>query len=150
MSPNIWEFANLLVSNLVSNVRGCLGEGRLGLPCQVWELSSLPSFPSFPREIAILKTSGKTPASSRHPSSRHPRPSDRCLQFSCGSALWRSFAPLGALLRSLAVLHLRSFALICALLRSFARICVFLGTTAFWNDRVWELQNYYQHWSENL
>ena len=28
---------------------GCLEEGRLGLPGQVWELRFLPSFPSFPR-----------------------------------------------------------------------------------------------------
>ena len=30
--------------------RGCLGEGRLGLPGQVWELEFLSSFASFPRE----------------------------------------------------------------------------------------------------
>ena len=30
----------------------CLGEGRLGLPGQVWELRFLPSFPSFPRELS--------------------------------------------------------------------------------------------------
>ena len=29
---------------------GCLAEGRLGLPGQVWELRFLLSFPSFPRE----------------------------------------------------------------------------------------------------
>ena len=33
--------------------RGCLGNGRLGVPGQVWELRFLPSFPSFPREIRI-------------------------------------------------------------------------------------------------
>ena len=31
-------------------VVACLGEGRLGLPDQVWELRFLPSFLSFPRE----------------------------------------------------------------------------------------------------
>ena len=56
-----------------SGGRGCLGEGRLGLPCRVWELRSLPSFPSFPREIAIQTMSGKTPGSPRHPSTRHLR-----------------------------------------------------------------------------
>ena len=30
--------------------RGCLEEGRLGVPGQNWEFRFLPSFPSFPRE----------------------------------------------------------------------------------------------------
>ena len=36
--------------------RGCLGEGRLGLPGQVWELRFLQSFPSFPRENRSSKS----------------------------------------------------------------------------------------------
>ena len=36
--------------HLLSGGQECLGEGRLGLPGQVWELRFLPSFPSFPRE----------------------------------------------------------------------------------------------------
>ena len=39
-----------LSENFTSGGRGCLGEGRLGLPDQVWEFRFLPSFPSFPRE----------------------------------------------------------------------------------------------------
>ena len=35
---------------LKSGGRGCLEEGRLGVPGQVWEFRFLPSFPSFPRE----------------------------------------------------------------------------------------------------
>ena len=35
---------------LHSDGRGCLREGRLGVPGQVRELRFLPSFPSFPRE----------------------------------------------------------------------------------------------------
>ena len=58
-----------------SGGRGYLGEGRLGLPGQVWELRFLPSFPSFSRETRSSNISGKTPGSPRHPSSRHPRPS---------------------------------------------------------------------------
>ena len=43
------------VRNLKNNVwksedRGCLGEGRLGVPSQVWEFRFLLSFPLFPRE----------------------------------------------------------------------------------------------------
>ena len=34
----------------LSGGRGCLGDGRLGVPGRVWELRFLPSFPSFPRE----------------------------------------------------------------------------------------------------
>ena len=34
----------------LSEGRGCLEEGRLGVPGQVWEFRFLPSFPSFPRE----------------------------------------------------------------------------------------------------
>ena len=37
---------------------GCLGEGRLGVPGQVWEFRLLPSFPSFPRENRSSKMSG--------------------------------------------------------------------------------------------
>ena len=33
-----------------SGGRGCLEEGRLGVPGQVWEFRFSPSFPSFPRE----------------------------------------------------------------------------------------------------
>ena len=35
---------------LVSGSRGCLEEGRLGVPGQVWEFRFPPSFPSFSRE----------------------------------------------------------------------------------------------------
>ena len=42
-----------------SGGRGCLGEGHLGLPGQVWELRFLPSFPSFPRENCTSKNVGK-------------------------------------------------------------------------------------------
>ena len=35
--------------------RGCLQGGRLGLPGQVWELTFLPSFPSFPRKKSLFK-----------------------------------------------------------------------------------------------
>ena len=38
-----------------SGGRGCLEEGRLGVPGQVWEFSFLPSFPSFPREKSQFK-----------------------------------------------------------------------------------------------
>ena len=34
----------------LSGGRGCLEEGRLGVPGQVWEFRFLPSFPSFPRD----------------------------------------------------------------------------------------------------
>ena len=44
---------------LISGGRGCLGEGRLGLPGQVWELRFLPSSPSFPGEIALQNLSGQ-------------------------------------------------------------------------------------------
>ena len=40
---------------LHSGGRGCLGEGRLGVPGQVWEVRFLPSFPSFPRENSHFK-----------------------------------------------------------------------------------------------
>ena len=55
-----------------SGGRGCLGEGRLGLPCQVWEFRFLASFPSFARDNRF-KIVWKTPGSPRHPSTRHPR-----------------------------------------------------------------------------
>ena len=58
--------------NPYSGGRGCLGEGRLGLPGQVWELRFLLSFPSFPGEkTASPKMPGKAPGSPRH-----PQPSD--------------------------------------------------------------------------
>ena len=54
---------------------GCLGEGCLGFPGQVWELRLLPSFfLHFLGKMAVQKMSGKTPASPRHLSTRHPRP----------------------------------------------------------------------------
>ena len=59
----------------LSGGHGCLGEGRLGLPGQVWEVRFLPSFPSFPGENRS-SMSGRTPGSPTHPSSRHPRPSE--------------------------------------------------------------------------
>ena len=55
-----------------SGGRGCLGEGCLGLPGQVWE----PSFPSYLRENRSSKNVWEN-ACPRHTSSRHPRPSDR-------------------------------------------------------------------------
>ena len=57
--------------------RGCLGEGRLGVPGQVWEFRFCCFFLHFLGKIAIQEMSGKTPGSPRHPSSRHPRPSER-------------------------------------------------------------------------
>ena len=38
-----------------SGGRGCLEEGRLGVPGQVWEFGFLPSFASFPRENRSLR-----------------------------------------------------------------------------------------------
>ena len=49
----IWLRLSVLVLSLVSPLsegRGCLGEGRLGVPGQVWEFGFLLSFPLFPRE----------------------------------------------------------------------------------------------------
>ena len=60
----------------VSGGRGCLEEGRLGVPGQVWEFRFLPSFPSFPRENRSSRSVWETPGSPRPPSSRHPRPSE--------------------------------------------------------------------------
>ena len=59
-----------------SSGRGCLGEGRLGLPGPVWELRFLPSFPSFPMINRSSKNVWETSRSPRHPSPRHPRPTD--------------------------------------------------------------------------
>ena len=82
------------------------GEGRLGVPGQVWEFRFLPSFPSFPRENRSSKNvwellppdirglltfksvtrwwlQNESPGSPRHPSSRHPQLSD----------LWHSRPP---------------------------------------------------------
>ena len=56
--------------------RRCLGEGRLGLPGQVWELRFLPFFLHFLGKVAIQQMPGKAPGSPRHPSSGHPRFSD--------------------------------------------------------------------------
>ena len=39
---------------LDSGGRGCLGEGRLGVPGQVWEFRFLRSFPLSPRENRSL------------------------------------------------------------------------------------------------
>ena len=50
----------------MSSGRGCLGEGRLGLPGQVWELRL--------GKIAVPNMSGEAPGSPRHPFSRHLRP----------------------------------------------------------------------------
>ena len=38
-----------------SGGRGCLGEGRLGVPGQVWKFRFLPASPSFPREKSQFK-----------------------------------------------------------------------------------------------
>ena len=43
---------------------------------QAKELRFLPTFLQFLGKIAVQKMSGKTPGSPRHPSSRHPRPSE--------------------------------------------------------------------------
>ena len=51
------------------------GTSRSSLGVQVLAVFS---FKLFPRESRSSKMSGKTPGSSRHPSSRHPRPSDPC------------------------------------------------------------------------
>ena len=64
------------------------------------------------------------------------------LQFLCGSALLRSFAPCCALLRSFADLRLRSLALICALLHSFACFYVrqpHLGTAEGFAEKPWKI-----------
>ena len=120
-----WEFPHM------SGARGCLGEGRLGVPGQVWEFRFLLSFPSFPRENrSIQEMSGKMLRSPRRPSSRHPRSSENLVVSNlvvcnfCAQkrsfALFK-FAPLKfcALLHSFTDFCLRSFALFCALLRSF-------------------------------
>ena len=64
-----------------SGGRRCLGEGRLGVPGQVREFRFVLSFPSFPRENWNSRNVWKTPGSPRHPSSRHPRPSEISLVF---------------------------------------------------------------------
>ena len=59
---------------------GCLEEGRLGVPGQVWKSGSSGScrlLLHFLGKIAVQEMSGKTPGSPRHPSSRHPRPKAR-------------------------------------------------------------------------
>ena len=53
-----------------SEGRGCLGEGRLGVPGQVWEFRFLLSCPLFPRENCSSGNVWETPGSPRHPSSR--------------------------------------------------------------------------------
>ena len=63
-------------TQVVSGDRGRLGEGRLGVRQVSWEFRFLPSFPYFLGKVAVQEISGKTPGSPRHPSSRHPRPSD--------------------------------------------------------------------------
>ena len=60
----------------LSGGRGCLGEGCLGVPGEIWEFWFLASFLHFLGKIGIQEMSGKTPESPRHPSSRHPRPSE--------------------------------------------------------------------------
>ena len=71
---------------ILSGARGCLGQGRLGVFLgQVWEFRFWPSFPSFLGKIAVREMSGKTPASPRHPSSRHPWPSDSGAGNGCAS-----------------------------------------------------------------
>ena len=57
---------------LTSGGRGCLGEGRLGLPGQVWELRFLRLFVRFLGKISVPKLSGKATGTPRHSSSRHP------------------------------------------------------------------------------
>ena len=42
--------------NVSSGGCGCLGEGRLGVPGQVWEFRFLPFSPSFPRENRSSRT----------------------------------------------------------------------------------------------
>ena len=59
-----------------SEGRGCLEEERLGVPGQVWEFRSCCLFLYFLGKIAVQEMSGRTPGSPRHPSSRHPWPSD--------------------------------------------------------------------------
>ena len=71
---------------------GCLKERRLGVPGQVWEFRFLLPFPHFVGKIAVPEMSGKTPGSPRHPSSRHPQPSDKKWAQSCRllGAAWRT------------------------------------------------------------
>ena len=54
------------------SARRTSGSSRPSLGVQV-----LPSLPSFLGKIAVQEMSGKTSGSPRHPSSRHPRPSER-------------------------------------------------------------------------
>ena len=56
---NNWAKARL--KKQTSGCREYLGEGRLGLPGQVWELRFLPSFPSFPREKFAHQTMAEVP-----------------------------------------------------------------------------------------
>ena len=54
MGAGIFLTTNMTVGFLawqgpLSEGRACLGEGRLGVPGQVWEFGSLLSFPLFPR-----------------------------------------------------------------------------------------------------
>ena len=65
--------------HLRSGGRRCLGEGRLELSGQVWELRFLPLFPSFPGENCNSTNVWENAWKSRHPSSRHPGPSDSYL-----------------------------------------------------------------------
>ena len=70
------EVTGWQISIPVSGDRGCLEEGRLGVQGQVWEFR-FRLFLHFLGKIAVQEMSGKTPGSPRHPSSRHPRPSEK-------------------------------------------------------------------------
>ena len=66
----------------------------------------MPSFPSFPRENWNSRNVWKTPGSPRHPSSRHPRPSE----FRAGNLSWGDSAaflvrkgPLGKIVNYYAI-----------------------------------------------
>ena len=66
-TPNLSKDPSKNPTQKFSGGRGCLGEGRLGFPGQVWELRFLPSCPSFPQENRSSVHVWKTPGSPRHP-----------------------------------------------------------------------------------
>ena len=54
-----------------------MGEGRLEFQAKSGSSGSCRLFLHFLGKIAVQEMSGKTPGSPRHPSSRHPWPSDK-------------------------------------------------------------------------
>ena len=64
----------------LSGGRGCLWEGRLGVPGQVWEFRFLPSPPSSTRANRSSRKVWENTWKSQTSSSRHLRPSETCSQ----------------------------------------------------------------------